>query len=488
MKMRKNAQVVLAVLAVTAVVVAGCAPLQAGPTEKTVYVGPTLVDCEGVAPQQCMLVKESLEGDWTLYYDQIEGFVHEEGFDYRLRISEEEVQNPPADASSIRWVLVEVLDKSRSLEGTRWTLDSYLNSEGVLAKALPSSEATAEFRAGSVGGNASCNSFFGSYEIDGEELSVELGGMTEMYCAPEELMEQEGDYLAALGSAASYSIVEDLLQIESSDGTPVLTYLVLQAQPLVGTTWQLTGYNNGKGGFSSVLAGTEITALFANDGQLGGSAGCNNYATSYEVDGSAISIGPVASTMMACPEPNGVMDQEGAYLAALEGAATFEIEGDTMRMTDADGTVMLGYAAQEPASLEGTAWQVISYNNGEEALVSPLAGTEITASFGEDGQLTGSAGCNNYFASYETDAGQISIGPVGSTMMMCNNPPGMMDQETAYMAALEASTTYSIQSDQLRMTDAEGTTTLTFAPLESTPLGRRFQAQRSRRYSTRVPT
>ena len=155
--MKRKVGVVLAVLAVAAVAVAGCAPLQSGPKEKTIYVGPYTVDCVGVAPQQCMLVKESPEDEWASYYDRIEGFVYEDGFEYKLQILEEEVENPPADASSVRWVLIEVLDKSRSLEGTLWPLDSYMNSEGVLNKVLPGIEASAGFREGRAGGNPSCN-------------------------------------------------------------------------------------------------------------------------------------------------------------------------------------------------------------------------------------------------------------------------------------------------------------------------------------------
>jgi hypothetical protein len=36
---------------------------------KTIYVGPQLVDCVGVAPQQCLLVKEDPQAEYTLFYD-----------------------------------------------------------------------------------------------------------------------------------------------------------------------------------------------------------------------------------------------------------------------------------------------------------------------------------------------------------------------------------------------------------------------------------
>jgi heat shock protein HslJ len=453
MKSKFNLPITL--LALATVALAGCGPFGGGPVEKTVYVGPYQVDCVGVAPQKCLLVKEKAQDDWTMYYDQIQGFEYEEGYEYELLVREDKIENPPADASSIRWTLVELRSKTRSLEGTTWVLDSYLNSEGVLVSALPDSEATARFQEERVSGNASCNSYFGSYRLQGDKLTVDVGGMTEMYCMPEELMAQEKDFLAALDRAASYLIVENKLQIEDIEGKELLIFSALEPAPLVGTQWQLTGYNDGKGGFVSVLAGSEITAVFEADGKMGGSAGCNNYATSYEVAGDRISFGPVAATMMMCPDP-AVMDQESAYLAALESAVTYRIEGKQLALLDAEREVVLTYTVGEPISLVGTMWQMTFYNNGKGGFTSALLGTEVTAVFGEDGSLTGLAGCNRYTTAYEADGDSISIGLPASTRMFCAEPEGVMEQETAYLAALESAASYAIQGDTLELRNAEG--------------------------------
>jgi heat shock protein HslJ len=468
--MRMKWTMAITVVALASVVVTACGPL-GGPREKTVYVGPVKVDCVGVAPQTCMLVKESPNDKWGLYYDQIEGFDYEPGYEYELRIVEEKVDNPPADASSIRWVLVEVVSKTRSLEGTTWVLESYLNNEGMLASALPDREVTASFEDGQVTGNASCNNYFGDYRFHGDnKLTVTVMGMTEMYCAPDALMAQEADYLAALNKSATYVIAEDKLQIEDVGGNEVLVFSaqsVPQAAPLVDTRWSLTGYNNGKGGFSSVLAGTEVTVAFGADGNLAGSAGCNNYTSSYQVEDPGASSGPLsvgmaASTMMMCPGPEGIMEQESAYLAALQSAATYEIQGTQLAIAGADGTTLLTYEVSVPLSLTGTVWEAIGYNNGKEAVVSLIIGTEITAMFGEDGTLAGSAGCNRYNATYEAEAapsgaeGTISIGPAASTRKFCAEPEGTMDQEGLYLAALEMADVYRIDGDRLQLRTSEG--------------------------------
>ena len=422
--------------------------------EKTIYVGPEMVDCVGVAPQTCLLVRESPDGDWTLFYDTISGFEFEPGYVYELRISEEEVENPPADASSLQWTLIEVVDKSRSLPGVVWSLDAYMNAMGEEVDILPESRVTIEFKDGEIGGSAGCNSYFGTYSVEGRTLTVGDTGMTEMYCFPDELMAQESDYLAALGRAASYEIVDDQLSIMNSEGQTVLTYSVLEPVPLVGTVWRLQAYSDGQSGMMSTLAGTEITALFGEDGRLTGSAGCNSYSAAYEVDGNAITIGPAASTMMMCGEPGGIMEQEATYLAALQTASSYAIKIDTLLLDSGSNT--LTFSVLEPAPLAGTPWQLEAYNNGKGGFTSVLLGAEITALFGEEGNLGGSAGCNNYKASYEVEGESIQIGPAASTRKMCHEPAGIMEQEAAYLAALEVAARYRIVGTRLELSSAEG--------------------------------
>ena len=83
-------------------------------TTITIQVAPTLEDCTGVGPQQCMLIREmppAGDGGWELFYDQIDGFAYEEGYLWTLRVNVTEAENPPADASTLRYELVEVVEK-----------------------------------------------------------------------------------------------------------------------------------------------------------------------------------------------------------------------------------------------------------------------------------------------------------------------------------------------------------------------------------------
>ncbi len=366
----KRVQLMVSMLLLAATVLAACAPAVGRSTGTTVYVGSHQVPCTGVAPQMCMLVREDPKDDWTLFYDQIQGFEYEPGFEYELLVQKQKVENPPADASSIRWILLEIVSKQRDLEGTTWVLELYVNSAGQPTALQPDTQITVLFADGQLGGNAGCNSYTGQYTIDGAKIAIGVGAMTMMYCGPEEVMEQEQEYMAALGSSAYYYIEGDELRIANATGDTILQYRVQQTTPLVGTDWDVLMYNNGKGGYTSVLLGTAITATFGEDGSLTGSAGCNNYTTSYELDSSGnaarggISIGPAVTTRMFCGEPEGTMEQEAAYLQALESAATYEIKGNELEIKDSEGTRVVTLVAKaEAAGLDESTLKNMTYQS-----------------------------------------------------------------------------------------------------------------------------
>jgi heat shock protein HslJ len=70
--------------------------------------------------------------------------------------------------------------------------------------------------------------------------------------------------------------------------------------------------------------------------------------------------------------------------------------------------------------------------------VAPLDGTNITATFGFAGRLSGSTGCNNYFATYYTNNQSIHIDKLALTKMACSNKTGIMKQEATYVENLNS--------------------------------------------------
>ena len=78
---------------------------------RTVEIAPTRVDCVGVTKMSCLQWRERPDEPWRRHYGEIAGFTHRTGTTYVLRVREETVTKPPADAPSVRWVLERVLQE-----------------------------------------------------------------------------------------------------------------------------------------------------------------------------------------------------------------------------------------------------------------------------------------------------------------------------------------------------------------------------------------
>lgn len=196
--------------------------LEAGERLETLWVGPQLVECVGVIPQQCMLVRQTKDGQPEYFYDQIEGFEHELGVTYVLRVGVSDVENPPADASSLRYRLIEIVEAveqiaSDQIDGTTWRLLGV--RDGDLFDAVPDDvEINIGFADGQASGSAGCNRFMSTYTADGTDLAFSPVGATKMLCPPE-VMVHEDRFLTMLAEVDTVEITfDDRLMLTTSAG------------------------------------------------------------------------------------------------------------------------------------------------------------------------------------------------------------------------------------------------------------------------------
>ena len=91
------------------VALTGCSE---SPDTTRLWIGAERVECEGVAPMMCLQVAKTEDGDYHLFYNTIEGFDYREGTSYVIDVSITDMENPPADASSLQYTLVEIVEES----------------------------------------------------------------------------------------------------------------------------------------------------------------------------------------------------------------------------------------------------------------------------------------------------------------------------------------------------------------------------------------
>lgn len=92
-----------------------CKKDDASNDELVLHVRDYKVSCSGYEGQNsCFLVQQgALIGteDWEYFYEQIEGFNYEEGYKYELLVKKANIENPPADAPNVRYILRKSLSK-----------------------------------------------------------------------------------------------------------------------------------------------------------------------------------------------------------------------------------------------------------------------------------------------------------------------------------------------------------------------------------------
>jgi heat shock protein HslJ len=120
-----------------------------------------------------------------------------------------------------------------------------------------------------------------------------------------------------------------------------------------------------------------------------------------------------------------------------------------------------GIRASAGISMTRANWTLQSYVDSTGALVTVQPGAKITALFGSDGKVTGSAGCNHYSASYTVRNYAISISPPVSTKVLCGSQY-IMQQESDYLNDLSGVAELRISESGLRLFDSSGKPVLVF--------------------------
>lgn len=355
------------------------------------------------------------------------------------------------------------------LPGTTWQLSTFYD-DGSPSAVLPGTVITLRFDEETLAGSAGCNQYFGSYSLIGSTISVGALGSTLMYCAEPGVMDQETLYLSLLGDADRIAADEEKLTLSAADGSPLLVFDRVREIPPIpdeeiadyvkGSEWRLTTFHYDDV-VSSVISGSEITLIFHEE-SISGSAGCNRYMGSYSVDGAGISIGAIGATKMFCGEA-GIMEQEGRYISLLGEAEVIAVDGETLTLSDAAGSPLLTFERitelPEP-SLTGVQWRLVSIT--EKGYVSEaIPERAVTATF--DGErISGSGGCNSYSAGYQMDGSMLVIDHPVSTLVYCETPPGLMDQESRFFSLLPKMAEYSIENGSLTLSSADGDISLSF--------------------------
>lgn len=229
---------------------------------------------------------------------------------------------------------------SGGLAGTAWVLASYQGSSGSAVPAAPRATASLAFdRSNAVAGSTGCNSFSGTYTSTAQTLSIALGPMTQMACSSPLIQAQETAITVLLDQATDFQVIDDQLMLTGAHSAVLLTY---GAGPvgLEGTSWNVTGVNNGNGGVETTAAAENLRATFGPSVAFTGFGGCNDLSGTYVTTGVAgVAITGLTLTKKTCAA--GVDSLESQYIAALSRVSTSAIAGDMLTLRDPAGAAQV---------------------------------------------------------------------------------------------------------------------------------------------------
>jgi heat shock protein HslJ len=119
-----------------------------------------------------------------------------------------------------------------------------------------------------------------------------------------------------------------------------------------------------------------------------------------------------------------------------------------------------------PATLTSTTWKLGWFDDTKGVWSRVAEGSTITATFLNEGRVTGSGGCNGYSEDYQLgNESRIWFRRPVVPDHLCQTPNGVMSQESAYFTDLDWAETYSITNGQLLIFDKANRKILQFDPL-----------------------
>ncbi|MGJ8664763.1 MAG: DUF4377 domain-containing protein [Patiriisocius sp.] len=217
----------LKIFTVTVILVTlqSCATKQA---TTTLWVSGSKVECDaGAGKIQCLQIHKGENIDnpkWENFYSTIEGFTFEKGFLKKIEVKEEQVKNPPADASSIKYTLVKELKKQVDFKAQidgKWRL-ARLNGNPI-NRMVKLPEMLIKSNEMQVSGTGGCNNYSGEIKKL-TSTSIELGPIisTKMACINENI---EQEYFEALNTVSTYKIEKNELSFLNSEGNEALFFI-----------------------------------------------------------------------------------------------------------------------------------------------------------------------------------------------------------------------------------------------------------------------
>ena len=187
-------------------------------------------------------------------------------------------------------------------------------------------------------------------------------------------------------------------------------------------------------------------SLFFEEENFSASAGCNTLFGSVNVAQETVTFSMIATTLIACPEPQRSREEELAEL--FESATlTYKVENNQAELQNTDGQRVLTLTRPENAELVN-AWELNSIRTGN-AISSSITDEDTGITFSAEGTISVQTACNSGGGSYSVKDLALALSDLAFTEMACEEE--RMSREEEFRQALTQINSYSILRETLTL-------------------------------------
>jgi heat shock protein HslJ len=207
---------------------------------------------------------------------------------------------------------------------------------------------------------------------------------------------------AALAAGARFAAGQTAAA-HGDDATPAATPEPVAS--LIGRRWHLVSIAGANGTQQPPAPPQNYWIVLWKDGSQTAQVDCNGGRGSYTVAGDTLTIGPLATTRKFCPEPS----LGDPFALALGQQQTVALDGDTLTLTGADGTILTFGSV-----LKGAVWSwVATTHPGSDAVVTN-AGRAAAIQLFPTGQVFVTAPCNSGSGSFTLEGDSLRAIPAAA--------------------------------------------------------------------------
>ena len=217
-----------------------------------------------------------------------------------------------------------------SIENTKWIITK-LDGGDMTDREVNGQEIffTLDTATKRISGNSGCNTFIGTYELDGNKITFSQLASTKMMCPDSKI--NESQIVNIFDKTTSFIISDEQLIVYNADNEIISEFKKAEmTASIVEKYWKLIKLDGQEVKMTDNQEREIFFTLKSQDNRVTGFAGCNSISGEYTLqEGNRIRFSNIATTLKMCPD---VAVSESELLNVFNTADNYTIVDDVLSL------------------------------------------------------------------------------------------------------------------------------------------------------------